>query len=72
MTVVHWKDKRDVYALSAIRDHAVEDDLPHKPKLICDYNKCMRGVDHDDHLLVYLAIERKNYVVVEESILAAN
>ena len=56
MTAVHWKDKRDVFALSTIHGNAVGDDIPHKPELICEYNKYMGGVDHNDQLLVYFAI----------------
>ena len=56
MTAVHWKDKRDVFALTTIHGNAVGDDIPHKPELICEYNKYMGGVDHNDQLLVYFAI----------------
>ena len=59
MTAVHWKDKRDVFALTTIHSNAVDDDIPHKPELICEYNKYMGGVDHNDQLLVYFAIGRK-------------
>ena len=59
MTAVHWKDKRDVFALTTIHGNAVSDDIPHKPELICEYNKYMGGVDHNDQLLVYFAIGRK-------------
>ena len=59
MTAVHWKDKRDVYALSTIHGHAVKDDLPHKAKLICEYKKYMGCVDHNDQLLAYFALDEK-------------
>ena len=55
----HWKDKRDVYALSAIHGNVVADELPHKPELISDYNKFMGGVDDNDQLLAYFAVGRK-------------
>ena len=59
MTGVHWKDNRDVHALSTKHGNAVAHDLPHKPELISDYNKFMGGVDHNDQLLVYFAVGRK-------------
>ena len=39
MTAVHWKDKRDVFALTTIHGNAVGDDIPYKPELISEYNK---------------------------------
>ena len=48
MTAVHWKDKRDVFALTTSHGNAVGYDIPHKPKLISEYNKYMGGVDHND------------------------
>ena len=33
--------------------------MPHKPEIICEYNKLMGGVDHNDKLLVYFAAGRK-------------
>lgn len=53
MTVVYWKDKRDVFALTTIHGDAVGDDIPHKPELIYEYNEYMGGVDHNEQLLVY-------------------
>ena len=58
MTAGHWKDKRDVFALSTIHGNAVGDDAPHKPKLICEYNQHMGGVDYNDQLLVYFVLGR--------------
>ena len=34
VTAVHWKEKRNAYALSTIHGNAVEDDLLQKPKLV--------------------------------------
>ena len=45
-TAVHWKDKRDVFALTTIYGYAVGDEIPHKAELICEYNKNMGGADH--------------------------
>jgi len=59
MTAVHWKDKRDVYALSTIHGNAVGDDLPHKPEPISGYNKYMGGVDRNDQLLAYFTTGQK-------------
>ena len=59
MTVVYWKDKRDVFALTTIHGDAVGDDIPQKPELIYEYNEYMGGVDHNEQLLVYFAIGRK-------------
>ena len=59
MPAVHWKNKRDVFALTTIHGIAVGDDIPHKPELICEYNKYMGGVDHNDQLLVYFAIRQR-------------
>ena len=56
MIAVHWKDKRDVFALTTIHGNAVGDDIPHKPELISEYNKYMGG-----QLLVYYAIGRKTF-----------
>ena len=59
MTAVYWKDKRDVFALSTMHDNAIADDVPHKAEIICEYNKFMGGVDHNDQLLVYFAVGQK-------------
>ena len=56
VTAVHWKDKRDVFALTTIHGNAVGDDIPHKTELICEYKKYTGGIDHNDQLLVYFAI----------------
>ena len=32
ITAVHWKDKRDIFALTTIHGNAVGDDIPHKPE----------------------------------------
>ena len=67
ITAVHWKDKRDVYCLSSL--HGSEMDVcpgsgdgseqKTKPRLICDYNAHMGGVDLHDQLQVYYSIGRK-------------
>lgn len=67
VTAVLWKDKRDVYCLSSLHGNEV-DVVPHKsqdseakrrPRLICDYNAHMGGVDLHDQLQVYYCIGRK-------------
>lgn len=62
---VHWKDKRDVFALSS--HHAPGETVIKrfsgdiaKPNLICDYNQFMGGVDKCDQYLSYYAIARKS------------
>ena len=59
VTAVHWKDKRDVFALTTIHGNAVGDDIPHKTELICEYKTYTGGIDHNDQLLVYFAFGRK-------------
>lgn len=67
ITAVHWKDKRDVYCLSSLHGSEI-DALPSnsgdagvklKPRLVCDYNTHMGGVDLHDQLQVYYSIGRK-------------
>ena len=60
LTVVRWKDKRDVFALSTFHGNACDDDLPHKPKMIENYNKFMNGVDRADQLLTYYSMDMKS------------
>ena len=69
ITAVHWKDKRDVYGLSSLHGDEIEvvsvrsgesdGEQRTKPKLICDYNDNMGGVDLHDQLQVYYSIGRK-------------
>ena len=68
LTAVRWKDKRDVLLLSTIHCNEMveiparrdEDEPIYKPKLICDYNKYMNGVDKCDQFLSYYALSRKS------------
>ena len=59
LTAVHWKDKRDVYALSTAHGNEVSEVMPFKPHLIVDYNMHMNGVDRNDQLLSYYSMNRK-------------
>lgn len=54
LTVMRWKDKRDVFALSKFHGNLVEDYMPRKPELITSYNQFMNGVDRNDQLLTYI------------------
>jgi hypothetical protein len=60
LTVVRWKDKRDVFALSTFHGNACNDELPHKPAMIASYNKFMNGVDRADQLLSYYCLNKKS------------
>ena len=60
LTVMRWKDKRDVFALSTFHGNSVEDDMPKKPELITSYNQFMNGVDKNDQLLTYYSINVKS------------
>ena len=63
---VHWKDKRDVYAMSAIHGLELESverrngDLLEKPKIICQYSKYKNGVDKCDQHPNYYSVGRKS------------
>ena len=62
---VHWKDKHDVFSLSAIHNpgetviQRYKGDVP-KPNMIIDYNKHMGGVDKCDQYLSYYNICHKS------------
>ena len=60
VTVVRWKDKRDVFALSTFHGNACNNELPHKPEMIETYNKFMNGVDRADQLLSYYSLNKKS------------
>ena len=51
IVAVQWKDKHDVYTVSAIHGSEIElverqnNDLVEKPRIICQYNNYMNGVD---------------------------
>ena len=60
ITVVRWKDKRDVFALSTFHSNACNDELPHKPEMIETYNQFMNGVDRADQLLSYYSLDKKS------------
>ncbi len=67
LTLVHWKDKRDVFCLSTIHGNHMEHYSTRRrdaedvqwPVLISSYNTYMGGVDLMDQMLVYYAIGRK-------------
>ena len=51
-----WKDKKDVALLSTIHNPAMQDaETRHgtvkKPKVVCEYNRTMGGVDKVDQQL---------------------
>ena len=63
--VVHWKDKRDVFALSTIHDSGERTiqrykDEVQKPEMIYQYNLFMEGLDKCDQFLSYYAMGRKS------------
>ena len=67
LVVTHWKDKRDVYAISSVHgnDSVVVsnkrgDKQTIKPKMISDYNENMGGVDLCDQLVSYYNISKKS------------
>ena len=69
LTAGKWRDKRDVYFMSSLHrgetdtlsrrssDGSIE--TLEKPKIVCDYNKNMSGVDIADQLMVYYACGRR-------------
>lgn len=67
MTLVHWKDKRNVYGLSTFHSNTIttiparkdETEDVQKPELFCNYNKCMGGVDRLDQLISNYNMQRK-------------
>ena len=61
VTVVRWKDKRDVFALSTFHGNACNDELPHKPEMIETYNQFINGVDRADQLLTYDSLNKKSH-----------
>ena len=68
LSVVRWKDKRDVYAISSwhpsimvtIPPRKDENEEVQKPAMIQEYNQFMGGVDLCDQLLNYYALSRKS------------
>ena len=59
-TVVRWKDKRDVFALSTFRGNACDDELPDKPEMIETYSQFKNEVDRADQLLTYYSLNKKS------------
>lgn len=59
LTVVRWKDKRDVFALSTFHGNTCDAESPHKPELTATYNKFINGVDRADQLLSYYSMNKK-------------
>ena len=61
----HWKDKGDLFVISAIHNNKCYDiprrrsDTILKPKMILEYNKFMGGVDKCDQYLSYYLLRRK-------------
>ena len=59
-TVVRWKDKRDVFALSTFHGNACDDELPDKPEMTETYNQFKNEVDRADQLLTYYSLNKKS------------
>ena len=69
LTAGKWHDKRDVYFMSTFFRGSMENITRHsqqgttetvsKPKIICDYNENMSGMDIADQLMVYYACGRR-------------
>ena len=59
LTLVRWKDKRDVFALPSFHGNSCQEEMPHKPTMISEYNKFMNGVDCGDQLLTYYSLNMK-------------
>lgn len=63
---LHWRDKRDVFAMSTMHSNAMNvitrrnGEKVMKPEIITEYNKYMNGVDKCDQYLNYYAIGRKS------------
>ena len=66
IVAVQWKDKHDVYTVSAIHGSEIElverqnNDLVEKPRIICQYNNYMNGLDKCDQYLNYYSMGRKS------------
>ena len=63
---VHWRDKRDVYVMSALHGNGSQlverraaPEPIRKPDMIVEYNKYMNGVDKCDQFLNYYSVGRK-------------
>ena len=61
---IRWKDKKDVAMLSTIHNSSMQDVVTRqgvvkKPKVVCEYNFTMGGVDKVDQQLVDYPITRK-------------
>ena len=64
LMVLKWKDKKDVHMLSTIHDASTKEvgstNAPKvKPKVCCDYNDTMSGVDLSDAFLSAYPSSRK-------------
>ena len=64
---VHWRDKRDVYVMSALHGNGSQlierraaPEPIRKPDMIVEYNKYMNGVDKCDQFLNYYSVGRKS------------
>ena len=60
VSVVRWKDKKDVFALLSFHGSSIHNEVPHKPEKISTYNSFINGVDCNDQLLSYYALNRKS------------
>jgi hypothetical protein len=63
---VHWKDKRDVFAMSSMHGNGTElverrgeNNNITKPSMILEYDKYMNRVDKCDQYLTYYSLRRK-------------
>ena len=62
---VHWRGKRDVFALSTTHDSGERTierykGTVQKPKMVYQYNLFIGGVDKCDQFLSYYAVGRKS------------
>ena len=59
VTVLKWRDKRDIFALSTLHDDSRVDQGQGKPKIIEAYNKSKLFVDTSDQMAAYSPFLRK-------------
>lgn len=66
VTVLKWKDKRNVLMISTTDGPDIEQitnkrkQVVQKPKMVLNYNKHMSGIDRSDQMISYYSIPRKS------------
>lgn len=66
ITVMKWRDKRDVLVISTTNGPTMENvrnkrgDNVSKPSMVVSYNKSMSGIDRSDQMLSYYSTPRKS------------